>query len=278
MTLQGKAAIVTGAAQGIGRAIAWNLAQEGASVQLADIQREKGEKEASAMRASGLRATFREVDVGVPDDIELMVAGAVDDFGRLDILVNNAAMLDIHGTAADTTAETWDRGFAVMVRALGLASGVASSHMRQVGGGSIINISSVHGMLTATEMAVYDTCKHAVIGLTRSAAVDFGPYGIRVNAICPGLIVTEVRDESWRQAEEEALFAEMYHPLRRVGRPSDIAAAVRYLVSDEAAFITGHALTVDGGLSIQLQDSLARRTAQHADASDAPAGLRTPPL
>ena len=278
MNLQGKAAIVTGAAQGIGRAIAWNLAREGVSVQLADIQREKGENEASEMRAAGLRATFREVDVGVPEDIEGMVAAAVNDFGRLDILVNNAAMLDIQGTAADTTAKTWDRGFAVMVRALGLASGAASPHMRRIGGGSIINISSVHGMLTAMEMIVYDTCKHAVIGLTRSAAVDFGPYGIRVNAICPGLIVTEVRDEFWRENEEQALFAEMYHPLRRVGRPSDIAAAVRYLVSDEAAFVTGHALTIDGGLSIQLQDALARRTAEYTDASDAPASLRTPPL
>jgi NAD(P)-dependent dehydrogenase (short-subunit alcohol dehydrogenase family) len=149
--------------------------------------------------------------------------------------------------------------------------------MRRVGGGSIVNISSVHGVLVSDSAAVYDTCKHAVIGLTRGMAVDFGPDGVRANAICPGLIVTEVRDDSWQEAKEDALFAEMYHPLRRVGRPRDIAAGVGFLVSDEAAFITGHTLTVDGGLSIQLQDSLVRRARQYAQPGQTVRSLRTPP-
>ena len=277
MRLKGKVAIVTGAAQGIGRAIAWALAEEGASVQLADIQRDKGEDEAKQMRASGLSADFREIDVGSSNDIERMIDRAAEEFGRLDILVNNAA-IGIQGTVADTSAPTWDSAFAVMVRALGLASGLACPHMRKVGGGSIVNVSSVHGTLVVPNMAVYDTCKHAVIGLTRSAAVDLGPDGIRVNAICPGLIVTEIRDAAWRQDREGALFDETYHPLRRVGRPADIAAAVRYLVSDDAAFVTGQTLTIDGGLSIQLQGALARDLNQREDYKDSSRTLRTPSL
>ena len=110
---------------------------------------------------------------------------------------------------------------------------------------------------------MYDTCKHAVIGLTRGMAVDFGPDGVRANAICPGMIVTEVRDKSWQRERDDAVFAEMYHPIRRVGRPRDIAAGVSFLVSDDAAFITGHSLVIDGGLTIQLQDSVAARAREY---------------
>jgi NAD(P)-dependent dehydrogenase (short-subunit alcohol dehydrogenase family) len=109
-------------------------------------------------------------------------------------------------------------------------------------------------------------------------AADFGPDGIRANAICPGMIVTEVRDESWQGEKDDALFAEMYHPLRRVGRPKDIAAGVSFLVSDEAAFITGQALTIDGGLTIQLQDSLGWRARRHVQTGRPDGSLRTPPI
>lgn len=273
-----RVAIVTGAAQGIGRATAWRLARQGIDVFLADLQAEKAAAEAAAMRAAGLTAESQKTDVGDPIAIKAMVAGAVEAFGRLDILVNNAAILDIYGTAEDTTPATWNRGFDVMVRAIALASGEAAPYMRQAGGGAIVNISSVHGLLAATKMAVYDTCKHAVIGLTRAMAIDFGPDNIRVNAICPGYICTEVRDEAWRSNIDEALHSEMISPLRRVGRPADIAAAVSYLVSDDAAFVSGHALVVDGGLSIQLQDSFAARVRAYVKDGPAVRSLRTPPV
>ena len=274
--LQGMVAIVTSAAEGIGRAIAWRLAQDGASVRLTGVQVDKGESEVQAMQAEGLEASFQTINVREPSQLGLMISSTVEQYGRLDILVNNAASLDIVGTAEETSAEEWARGFDVAVRALSLSSGEAVPHMRRVGGGSVVNISSVHGLLPSTRLTVYDTCKHAVIGLTRAMAIDFGPDNIRVNAVCPGFVVTEVNDESWRANKKDAAFAEMYYPLRRVGRPTDVAAAVSFLVSDEAAYVTGHALTVDGGLTIQLQNSVAARTREYLSMGETAPPLRTP--
>ncbi len=278
MGLSGKAAIVTGAAQGIGRAIAWRLAADGAAVHIVDIQTEKGEAEAAAIRDSGLNATFQTADVGDPQQITSMVQTCVEHHGRLDILVNNAWGVIGDALAGKESWEQWDRGFAIMVRALALAGESALPHMRRVGGGAIVNISSVHGFLASDDAAIYDTCKHAVIGVTKGMALDYGPHGVRANTICPGLIVTEVSDSSWREQHQEALFAESYHPLRRAGRPRDIAAGVSYLVSDEAAFVTGHALTIDGGLTIQLQDVLARQTREYVREGRTDRPLRTPPV
>ena len=278
MGLSGKAGIVTGAAQGIGRAIAWRLAADGAAVHIVDIQTEKGEAEAAAIRDSGLNATFQTADVGDPAQITTMIEQAVAHHGRLDILVNNAWGVVDDALAGKESWEQWDRGFAIMVRALALAGESALPHMRRVGGGAIVNISSVHGFLASDDAAIYDTCKHAVIGVTKGMALDYGPHGVRANTICPGLIVTEVSDSSWREQHQEALFAESYHPLRRAGRPRDIAAGVSYLVSDEAAFVTGHALTIDGGLTIQLQDVLARQTREYVREGRTDRPLRTPPV
>lgn len=277
LTLAGRAAIVTGGAQGIGRAIARGFARDGASVVIADLQGDKAEAEAAGLRAAGLQASAVEADVGDPAGIEAMVADTVERFGRVDILVNNAYH-SARGSADGVDAADWDRGFHVMVRSMGLAARAVAPHMRSAGGGNIVNISSVHGLLAATDSVIYETCKHAVIGITRALAVDLGPDNIRVNAICPGAIVTEVQDVSWRQDPERVAFDELLYPLRRVGRPHDIAAAVRFLVSDQAAFITGHALAVDGGLSIQLQDSLAARVRAHRRSDAATEPPRTPPV
>lgn len=215
-------------------------------------------------------------------DLELegraaIVTGGAQGIGRVDILVNNAYD-SARGSAEGVDAADWDRGFHVMVRSMGLAARAVAPRMRSAGGGNIVNISSVHGLLAATDSVIYETCKHAVIGITRALAVDLGPDNIRVNAICPGAIVTEVQDASWRRELEGVAFDELLYPLRRVGRPHDIAAAVRFLVSDQAAFITGHALVVDGGLSIQLQDSLAARVRAHRRSGDATESPRTPPI
>jgi NAD(P)-dependent dehydrogenase (short-subunit alcohol dehydrogenase family) len=145
----------------------------------------------------------------------------------------------------------------VLVKALYLGTKYAVPHMQAAGGGAIVNIASVHGLLAVRRRLVYDTGKAAVIGLTRQTAVDFGPLGIRVNAICPGLIVTERMRERWGDVDGDRLrFFEQQYPVRRVGHPDDIAGAVAFLCSADAAFITGHALVVDGGMTVQLQDDL----------------------
>jgi len=277
VSLQGKVAIVTGSAQGIGRATAWRLAHEGVAVVGADIQDEKGQAEAAAIHASGARASFVRADVGDPSEIEAMVGHAVETYGRLDIVVNNA-FASTCGTAEEVDGAAWDRGFAVMVRAMSLTARAAVPHLRAAGGGSIINISSVHGLLAAARSVIYEACKHAVIGITRAMAIDFGPDRIRVNAICPGFICTEQHNPRWVSDHARAVADEEMYPLRRVGRPHDIAAAIRFLVSDEAAFITGHALAVDGGLSIQLQDGLAARVRAHVESGDRDRPLHTPAL
>ncbi len=277
LTLAGRTAIITGGAQGIGRAIARRFARDGANVVIADVQADKAEAEASALRSAGLQAGAVETDVGDPAAIDGMVAHSVERFGRVDILVNNAYHSP-RGSAESVDAADWDRGFHVMVRSMGLAARAVAPHMRSAGSGNIVNISSVHGLLAATDSVIYETCKHAVIGITRALAVDLGPDNIRVNAICPGAIVTEAPDASWRNDPERAARDELLYPLRRVGRPHDIAAAVSFLVSDQAAFITGHALAVDGGLSIQLQDALADRVRAHPRGEDVTKSLRTPPL
>jgi NAD(P)-dependent dehydrogenase (short-subunit alcohol dehydrogenase family) len=269
--------IVTGGAQGIGRAVAHRLAADEVAVTIADIQDDKGAAEAAAIRESGGRALFVRADVSEPGDCTMMVERTLDAFGRLDYLVNNAYR-STPGTAEEAPVEAWDDGFAVMVRCMGLTAREVVPAMRRAGGGSIVNISSVHGLLAAERSAVYETCKAAVIGITRAMAVDFGPDGVRVNAVCPGAIVTEVNDEDFMSDRRRVRLTEKLYPLRRVGRPADVAAAVRFLLSAEASFITGHTLVVDGGLSVQLQDSLAHRVMLHLGEDDDGAPLNTPPL
>ena len=182
----------------------------------------------------------------------------------LDILVNNAFAAPRSGGERidDVTEADFDAGMGLLVKAHFLATKHAAPHMRAVGGGSIVNISSVHGLLGAPGALVYETGKHAVIGITRQLSTELGPDGIRVNAICPGHIVTERAQKTWDRFPTGLPFFEDQYPLRRTGRPVDIANAVVFLCSDEASFITGHALVVDGGLTVQLQENFGVRQAQ----------------
>jgi NAD(P)-dependent dehydrogenase (short-subunit alcohol dehydrogenase family) len=150
----------------------------------------------------------------------------------------------------------------VMVKSLFLATKYAVPHMQKTGKGSIVNISSVHGLLMAPQKLAYEAAKMAVIGVTRQMACDFGPFGIRVNAICPGHIVTERMQMRWDKTPSLLEMFKAQYPLRRVGKPEDIANAIRFLCSDEAAFITGHALVVDGGITIQFQEEFGISQAQ----------------
>lgn len=271
--LAGQVAIVTGGAQGIGGATARRLAEEGASVLIADIDGATAENNARTIREAGGTVATLVTDVGKHADIRAMVDDAVRRWGKLNILVNNAyspGPTDTHGSALDVSEDGWDQGLAVLMKSIFLGVKHAVPVMQRSGGGSIVNIASVHGLLMARGSLVYEAGKSAVIGMTRQMAIDFGPSGIRVNAICPGHIVTErMQARKWDHDPEGLRFFEQQYPVRRCGRPVDIANAIVFLCSDEASFITGHALPVDGGLTIQLQENigvdLARYAQQHPE-------------
>ena len=267
-----KVAIVTGGAAGIGGATARLLAEQGASVLIADINMPEAEANAETIRGAGGAAEVISTNVGSHDDIAAMIQRAVDRWGRLDILVNNAFSPtdEGDGDALTVSEEAWDAGLATLVKAHFLAAKHAVPHMRAAGGGSIVNISSVHGLLMAPRKLIYEAGKSAVIGITKQMAIDFGPDGIRVNAICPGHIVTERQQERWDENPAGLRYFEDQYPVRRTGTPLDIANAASFLCSEEASFITGHALVVDGGLTIQLQEDFSVRQVhyirQHPDA------------
>ncbi len=260
--IEGKVAIVTGGAQGIGGATARRLAEEGAKVLIADIDDATATRNVETIRAAGHMADFVHVDVSTHSDIENMVQCAVEKWGRLDILFNNAfdVLTASTGSAVDLSEEVWDAKMSVLLKAVFLGAKHAIPEMRKVGGGSIVNTSSVHGLFGAPGVLIYETAKHAVIGATRQMAVEYGPDGIRVNAVLPGHMLTErLREHVWKDNPSGLEFFKNQYPLRDVGRAEDIANAVLFLCSNEASFITGHPLIVDGGLTIQLQENFGVR-------------------
>jgi NAD(P)-dependent dehydrogenase (short-subunit alcohol dehydrogenase family) len=250
-------AIVTGGALGIGGATARRLAEEGAKVLIADVNLDAAERNAARIRATGGVVEALRTDVTVHADLERMVTHATGQWGRLDILVNNAVAPYELGGAEQVSEAGWDAGLTLLVKSMFLAVKHAAPVMRAAGGGSIVNLSSVHGLLQAPGRLVYEVGKTAVIGLTRQMAAEYGPAGIRVNAICPGHILTERMQARWEANPSGLRFFEAQYPLRRCGTPLDVANAVVFLCSAEAAFITGHALVVDGGLTVQFQEDLA---------------------
>ena len=268
--LSGQVAIVTGGAQGIGGATSRRLAEEGAAVLVADVDLDTADATAAAISDTGGRALSMRADVSSASDIEAMVSRAVDEFGRLDILVNNAVSSELWGgnnPISNISEVEFDAGMGILVKAHFLAAKQTVPHMTAAGGGSIVNISSVHGMLGAPGSLIYETGKHAVIGITRQMATELGPVGIRVNAICPGHIVTERAQRRWDSNPTGLGFFEDQYPVRRTGKPVDIANAVVFLCSDEANFITGHALVVDGGLTAQLQENFGVQQAHYIRAN-----------
>jgi NAD(P)-dependent dehydrogenase (short-subunit alcohol dehydrogenase family)/molybdopterin converting factor small subunit len=241
LRLDGKVALVTGSAQRIGRAIAGEFAGQGARVVIADVQDEAGQR-----AAAEIDGAFVHADVSRHDDIRNMVAFAIERFGRLDILVNNAHW-EKHGTVVELDEADWDKSFAVLLKALYLGCKYAIPEMQKVGGGSIVNISSVHGSGVSDRYVTYQSAKAAVIHFTRQVAWDFGADRIRCNCICPGAI--PMAEEHERTMADPVLLEEatLLKPLKRAGHPRDIARAALFFVSDLADWVTGQALTVDGG-------------------------------
>jgi NAD(P)-dependent dehydrogenase (short-subunit alcohol dehydrogenase family) len=249
MRLEGKKAIVTGGAGGIGRATSLAFAAEGASVAVVDLNAEAAEGVAAEIRAAGGTAIALAADVSSEPDIERVIGSAVDEFGGIDIVFNNAGIIR-RTTAVETSVEEWDRVFGVNVRAIFLMCKHVVPVMAAAGGGSIVNTGSGWGLKGGGQAISYCASKGAVVNMTRALAIDHGPQGIRVNSVNPGDVDTGMlRDEARQLGQDQAGFlAEAAdRPLQRMGQPSEIAAAVVWLASDESSYVTGSALVVDGG-------------------------------
>ena len=248
--LEGKVAAITGGASGIGEATARRFAAEGAAVALADIDAERGRTVAREIEGAGGRALFVETHAGREADAVRFVRATRERWGRLDALVNNAGMR-LYQRVVDASEESWDAILAVNVKGYAFCAKAAIPLMRETGGGSIVNVASIRSVVAGGNMVQYDTTKAAVAGLTRAMALDHAADGIRVNAVCPGPIFTRFHE---RRAEAAGRTHEDFRAefgrgtmLGRAGTPAEVAACILFLASDDASYVTGASLYVDGG-------------------------------
>lgn len=242
---QGRVALITGGGSGIGRATAIRLASEGAAVVVADVNPKGGQETCRQIQALGERALFVLADVTRAADDERMVAETVGAFGRLDILLT-AAGIGGAGTVVDLAEEAWDRMLGLDLKGVYLSSKFAIPEMRKVGGGAIVHVASIGGLRGDWGGAAFSAAKGGVVNLTRHMAVAHAAENIRVNCVCPGVIRTPLT-ENWLSDPEVLKSVIARHPMGRIGKPEEVAAAVAFLVSDEASFISGAILAVDGG-------------------------------
>lgn len=246
-------AIVTGAASGIGKATAAMFGRKGAAVVVVDRNRAGGEATAAAITESGGRAIFVYADVSQPSNFEFAVSETEKKFGGVDIMVNNAAV-QIMKTLTETSEEEWDTLHNVNLKGVFLGCKYSIPAMLRRGAGVIVNVASVLGLVGDPDLAAYCATKGGIIALTRAAAIGYGPQGIRINCICPGDVETGLLKDFFNakpdpQAAREAITA--HYALRRVASPDDIANCIGFLASDEASFMTGATMTVDGGLTVK---------------------------
>lgn len=246
MNLKGRVALVTGAGRGIGRAIAFGLAGAGARVAVNDVDPQTAEQTASDLTAAGFEAFAFPADVAEPERVDDLVKGALARWARLDILINNAGV-EPHAGILDLPLADWQRTLAVNLTAAFLTSRAAGGVMRAQGGGVIVNIASIAGRAFGLkDRAAYVAAKSGLIGFTRECAREFAAYNIRVNAVCPGVIITEM---TAHLRQNEAMVKKWLEdiPQARLGEPADVVGPVLFLCSDAAAYLTGQAINVDGG-------------------------------
>jgi NAD(P)-dependent dehydrogenase (short-subunit alcohol dehydrogenase family) len=243
----GRVALVTGAGSGIGRASALAFARQGAKVVIADVAAEAGEETAALARAENTDAIFVRADVSQRADVEAVVRAAVDQYGRLDYAHNNAGIPGPQALLADYGEEAWDKVIAINLKGIWLCMKYEIQQMLRQGGGAIVNTASVAGLRGSQGVSAYVASKHAVVGLTRAAALEYARDGIRVNSVAPGTILTPMLD---RFTAGDELMLEQFarsEPVGRLGTPEEVAQAVLWLCSDNSSFVTGATLAVDGG-------------------------------
>ena len=251
--LDGKVALVTGGASGIGRATALALAREGAKLIIADMNDDGGQQTVHMIIEQGGDATFVQVDVTQAREVEAMISTTVETYGRLDCAHNNAGIgsrprVLLH----ELPEESWDRVLSINLKGVWLCMKYEIMQMLKQGGGAIVNTASIMGLVGSwSRSGAYNASKHGVVGLTKTAALEYATSGIRVNAVCPGYIRTPLIEEALTSNPEMEAEIVARHPVGRMGHPEEIAAAVVWLCSDAASFVTGHTMTVDGGYVAQ---------------------------
>lgn len=247
MKFSGQVALVTGAANGIGRATAQAFAAEGLKVVVSDVDVAGGEGTVELIRVAGGEAVFIRCDVTRDAEVKALMEGTVAAYGRLDYAFNNAGIEIEKGKLAEGSDAEFDAIMGVNVKGVWLCMKHQIPLLLAQGGGAIVNTASVAGLGAAPKMSIYAASKHAVIGLTKSAAVEYAKKKVRVNAVCPAVIDTDMFRRAYEADPKKGEFAAAMHPVGRIGKVEEIAAAVLYLCCDAAGFTTGHALAVDGG-------------------------------
>ena len=253
----GKVAMVTGGGSGIGRAIALAFAREGAKVVIADRNVQRGEETISMIRGVGGTASFRRTDVSVAADIEALVDYTMTTYGRLDLAFNNAGIEGDVKPLADQTESNFDAVMDINVKGVWLSMKYEIPRMLEQGGGAIVNSSSVAGVVGFPGIGIYAASKHAVIGLTKTAALEYSAQGIRINAVNPAAIDTEMIDRLADGLNMKKDDLTTFHPIGRLGRVEEVAEAVLWLCSDRASFVTGHTLMVEAKFTALTRRSFA---------------------
>lgn len=242
--MDGKVAIVTGASGGIGRATALAFAESGASVVVSDVQEDKGEETVRRIIDRGGQAIFQRCNVADEDQVKTLISRAVSEYGRLDYAANNAGINDIRKDEYDR--DVWQQSLDVNLTGVMLCMKAEAEAMMAGSGGAIVNTSSIMGLVGNPMQVAYTASKHGVIGLTRHAALRWAETGIRVNCVCPGVIDTPMTEVISKDPEIKKTMEAMT-PMKRLGQPEEIASAIVWLCSDQASFVTGHPLVIDGG-------------------------------
>ncbi len=250
-SLQNKVVLVTGGASGIGRVTALALAQAGAKVAIADVNAAAGESTAQLLRERGSDALFVPTDVGDAAAVQALIYTIVAAYGRLDCAFNNAGIEGLPTRTADANEDDFDQIMRVNVKGVWLCMKYELQQMVAQGGGVIVNTASVAGLVGAHSLPIYSASKHAVVGLTKSAAVEYARKGVRVNAVCPTVIRTPMVERGLAALPQFMDVVKQSIPMRRIGEPEEVAAAVLWLCSDASRFVTGATLTIDGGFTAQ---------------------------